>query len=223
MDGVIERLAGFDWVVFTSSNGVAALLGRIWALGLDSRAFGAAWRRLAREPRWRWPKRGCGPIWFPRRFVRKRWRPRLAPHVSGKRVLWARASRGRDVLPTELTKAGATLEEVVVYRNLDVAELDGETRRLLNGGRVDWICLSSPSIARGVARLLPGTAHGRLGKELRIASISPVTDRRGGNRRWLASRGRSRCAYLGGTAARARSLCRQIVIVPPAAIASASH
>ncbi|RPI89285.1 MAG: uroporphyrinogen-III C-methyltransferase, partial [Planctomycetaceae bacterium] len=45
VDGMIERLAGFDWVVFTSSNGVAALLGRIWALGLDSRAFGRA--RLA--------------------------------------------------------------------------------------------------------------------------------------------------------------------------------
>ena len=35
----------------------------------------------------------------------------LAPLVAGKRVLWPRANRGRDVLPNELTAAGATVEQ----------------------------------------------------------------------------------------------------------------
>ena len=44
----------------------------------------------------------------------------LRPHVAGKRVLWPKADRGRDVLPRELAAAGATLEPLVVYRNVDV-------------------------------------------------------------------------------------------------------
>ena len=38
----------------------------------------------------------------------------------GKRVLWPKADRGRDVLPRELAAAGATVEPLVVYRNVDV-------------------------------------------------------------------------------------------------------
>jgi uroporphyrinogen III methyltransferase/synthase len=87
-----------------------------------------------------------------------------------------RASRGRDVLPTELRAAGALLEELVVYQNTDVAEFGTAERELLASGRVDWIALSSPSIARSVARLLPDAAKPHLGTRTRLAAISSVTE-----------------------------------------------
>ena len=89
-------------------------------------------------------------------------------------MLWARASRGRDVLPQELAKAGASVEELVVYQNLDVDAFPEQVRSSLENGEVDWVCLSSPSIARGVAGLLSETRQ-RLGTSLNIATISPVT------------------------------------------------
>ena len=99
----------------------------------------------------------------------------LAPMVNGQRVLWARASRGRDVLPERLRAAGAVLEELVVYENRDVERFLPEGLAALERGEVVWIGLSSPSIARNLARLLPDSARARLGQSLRLASISPVT------------------------------------------------
>ena len=88
-------------------------------------------------------------------------------------MLWARASRGRDVLPEMLEKAGANLQQLVVYRNEDVEGWPAGTIERLATGRLDWIGLSSPSIARGVARLA-GLADVTL-DSTRLASISPVT------------------------------------------------
>ena len=99
----------------------------------------------------------------------------LKPLVSGKRVLWARASRGRDVLPDELRSANATVDEVVVYRNLDVASFPEEEAGILERGEIDWIALSSPSIARNFQRLLTPAMTERIGKSIRLVSISPVT------------------------------------------------
>ena len=99
----------------------------------------------------------------------------MAPLVKGQNVLWARASRGREVLPQELTNAGATVEELVVYQNLDAESFSDEALKALADSQLDWIGLSSPSIARRIATLLPDSARVQLGKTLRIASISPVT------------------------------------------------
>jgi uroporphyrinogen III methyltransferase/synthase len=96
-------------------------------------------------------------------------------------VLWARASRGRDVLTTELKQAGADLEEVVVYQNIDVETLPEVEMKRLEMGELDWIGLSSPSIARSLARMLSPVARGMIGTKTRLASISPVTTEAAGD------------------------------------------
>ncbi len=175
VDAVLDRLTPFDWIVFTSSNGVAGLLGRLWERGRDVRSLGGAKLAAIGEG-----TAGALAQWklkadlVPETFRAEALAAALAPEVAGRRVLWARASRGRDVLPTELRKAGATLEEVVVYQNLDVAKLPDQANRLLAEGALDWICLSSPSIARGIARLVPSATDSRAATP-KLVSISPVT------------------------------------------------
>ena len=176
VDRVLNRIHEFDWIVFTSVNGVKFFLDRLWSTGGDA-------RRLARA---RLAAIGEGTAaalaefhlradLVPDLFRAEALAAALKPHVAGKRVLWARASRGRDVLPTEMRAAGAQFEEVVVYRNLDVDRLEPQVIEALEAGMVDWICLSSPSIARSLDRLLSAAARDQLGKSTRIASISPVT------------------------------------------------
>ena len=176
VDRVLTRVHEIDWIVFTSVNGVQYFLDRLWNTGGDA-------RRLARA---KLAAIGDGTAdaltkfymradLIPEEFRAEALAEALKPHVTGKRVLWVRASRGRDVLPTELRAAGADLEEVVVYRNLDVERLDPQVVEAIVTGGVDWICLSSPSIARNLHRLLPAAARDQLGKSARIVSISPVT------------------------------------------------
>lgn len=176
VDSVLHQLDEFDWIVFTSVNGVQAFFGRLWEAGRDLRALGRA--QLAAI--------GKGTAealvdfhvradLVPESFCAEALADALRPHVARRRVLWPRASRGRDVLSHELKAAKADLRELVVYRNVDVEAFEPAVIAALEAGEIDWIGLSSPSIVRGVARLLPAGATTHLGNRLKLASISPVT------------------------------------------------
>lgn len=176
VDDVLSRLAEFDWLVFTSVNGVRGLLGRLWEIGGDMRRLAQA--RLAAigsSTADALHAYGLRADLVPVTFRAEALAEALRPDVAGKRILWARASRGRDVLSTELVDAGGLLEEVVVYRNQDVHEFPAAARQKLDAGELDWIGLSSPSIARNLSRLLSPQARGHLGTRTKLASISPVT------------------------------------------------
>ena len=176
VDDVLKRLDQFDWIVWTSANGVRGLLDRLWQTGLDIRQLGRA-------------KLACiGPATaavlekyslradlVPSEFRAEALAAALGPRVAGQRVLWARASRGRDVLPQELTQAGAILEQVVVYQNRDATSIPTAELGQVERGELDWIGLSSPSIARALPRLLTPAARAQIGSRTRLASISPVT------------------------------------------------
>ena len=168
VDAVIERLEEFQWIVFTSANGVAGLLGRLWDSGGDARRLGQA-RLAAIGPATAsaLQRYGLRADVVPAAFRAEELAAVLADQVQGTRVLWARASRGRDILPRVLADAGAEVEQLVVYQNLDVEAWPVEVAERIRSGSLDWIGLSSPSIAENVARLQPGPA--------RLASISPVT------------------------------------------------
>jgi uroporphyrinogen III methyltransferase/synthase len=176
VDQTLSRLHEFDWIVFSSVNCVQFLFQRLWETGGDLRQLGVA--KLAAI--------GDGTAHaleelhlradlVPESFRAEALAAALAPHVAGRQVLWARASRGRGVLSAELRASGAALEELVVYRNIDVEQFDAEVVTALETGEVDWICLSSPSIARSLNRLLSPAGRDRFGSPTRIASISPVT------------------------------------------------
>ena len=71
---------------------------------------------------------------------------------AGKRFLSIRASRGREVLAEELTKAGGVVEQLVVYDSVDVEQADVQLLR--NGrGRNHWTTVTSSAIARSLAQL----------------------------------------------------------------------
>lgn len=176
VDAVLPRLGEFQWLVFTSVNGVRSLLGRLWESGGDARrlastriaAIGPATAEALREF-------GLRADLVPPEFRAESLAAELGPHINGQRVLWARANRGRDVLPEAIQAAGGLLESVVVYENHDVTELSPSAQTALEGGEVNWIAVSSPSIARNLLRLLSPVARERLGILTRIAAISPVT------------------------------------------------
>lgn len=176
VDATIRRIGDFDWLVFTSVNGVRALLRRMWELGGDARSLSKA--KLAAIG----PSTAAALEEFrlradvvPETFRAEHLAAELCSKVRGQRVLWARANRVRNVLRNELTAAGAQLEEVIVYQHRDVTTWPDDVNQRLIAGQLDWIGVSSPAIARNVARLMPEAARSQLGQKVRIASISPVT------------------------------------------------
>lgn len=67
------------------------------------------------------------------------------------------------------------VDELVVYENRDAAALPEAIVQRIERGELDWIGLSSPSIARRLADLLTPASRERFGQSTRIAAISPVT------------------------------------------------
>ncbi|WP_166822200.1 uroporphyrinogen-III C-methyltransferase [Thalassoroseus pseudoceratinae] len=176
VDDTIARIDKFDWLIFTSTNGVQSYLDRLWQLGYDS-------RRLANVKIAAIGPSTAGSLEayhlradvVPEEYRAEALAESLKPLAAGQRVLWAGANRGREVLIDELTAIGATVEKLVVYHNHDATTFPEAEQALLEAGGIDWIGLSSPSIARNLRDILGKTAEQHLGNRIRLAAISPVT------------------------------------------------
>jgi uroporphyrinogen III methyltransferase/synthase len=171
VDEALERLPSYDWLVFSSSNGVASLLNRLLAGGSDLRRLGNV--RLA----------AIGPgtadalaafhlkaDLIPAEFRAESLAATLAAQAPGKRFLLARASRGREVLAEQLRSAGAVVDQVVVYSSTDVDVADEQVAQRLAAGEIQWLTVTSSAIARSLAALF-----GEQLRKTRLASISPIT------------------------------------------------
>jgi uroporphyrinogen III methyltransferase/synthase len=171
VDRAIERLSNFDWLVFSSCNGVSFFMDRLYQLGLDVRIIGGL-QLAAIGPRTVEALRSYGLVANvqPSRFCADDLAHTLSVGARGKRFLLARASRGREVLAQELKQAGAEVTQVVTYQSRDVESADPDVTAALEAGTIDWVTVTSSAIARSLVSLF-----GRDLQKTRIASISPVT------------------------------------------------
>jgi uroporphyrinogen III methyltransferase/synthase len=171
VDEVLDRVDQFDWLVFSSANGVSFLLNRILDRGQDLRRLGSV--RLAAMGPGTADKLRAYHLQadvVPGEFRAEALADKLAENAAGKRFLLARASRGREVLAETLRAAGGDVEQVVVYESHDVAVVEPDIAAALEAGRLDWTTVTSSAIARSLVNLF-----GPQLRRTRLASISPVT------------------------------------------------
>ena len=177
LDRAIAGLASFDWVVFSSANGVASFLARLSELGRDARslgrarlaAVGPATARALREAR-------LAVDAVPEEFNAEALARTLGQGLGqGSRVLVVRAQEGREVLPEELERLGAQVEVAPAYRTVAAPVDVGPLRARLEEGSVAAVTFASPSAVKAfVAAFAPGEAA-RLLSGCCVAAIGPVT------------------------------------------------
>jgi len=166
---------GYDWIVFTSPNGVDAFFKAFYEIYRDARDIGAA--RIA----------AIGPATAervrnyrltvdlqPEKFVAESLLAELQKETSVENLkfLLPRAEGAREMLATELSKLGAIVDEAVAYRTVpETEDVSGGIRRFREEG-ADLITFTSSSTAENFMELkLPMPAG------LRTASIGPVTSK----------------------------------------------
>jgi uroporphyrinogen III methyltransferase/synthase len=175
---VLERLHEFQWLVFTSVNGVSEFFRHLRASGRDARALHAAKiAAIGTSTASKLESFGIQADFVPAEFRAESLGTALADRAQGQTVLWVRASRGRDVLPKLLQDAGVRLEQLVVYENRDVAAFSSDIVARLKSGTLQWVGLSSPSISRQFAQLLKLAEISPSELKTKIAAISSVTAR----------------------------------------------
>lgn len=177
VDRALAELPRYQWLVFTSVNGVRAFLTRLRQTGRDLRALGHL-RLAAIGPATADALRAyhLEPDLVPAAYRSEQLAEALRSRVAGQRVLLARADRGRDILRQELA-AVAEVEQVAVYVQADAAVAsDPHVFDCLRRGEIDYITLTSANIARALARALDAPCRARLESgDVKLVSISPVT------------------------------------------------
>lgn len=171
VDRRLEELDRFDWIVFTSVNGVQFFLDRLLAKLGDLRRLGSA-KLAAIGPgtAGRLAQFHLRADLVPDTYRAEALAEKLAGAAPGRRVLIARASRGRPVLVDRLEQAGCDVVQLAVYQSTDVPQPTTEAAELLAAGRITWITVTSPAIAESLVRLF-----GQRLRKAKLASISPVT------------------------------------------------
>jgi uroporphyrinogen III methyltransferase/synthase len=171
---LVQDSHGYDWIVFTSPNGVDAFFEIFYKLYDDAREIGAA--KIA----------AIGPATAqrvrdfhlhvdlqPEEFVTEAVVREFAKQgVENLRILLARAEKARDVLSRELSKLGAIVDEAFAYRTVpETRDVTGARRRLLEEG-ADLITFTSSSTVENFLALgLPWP------RGMQVASIGPITSK----------------------------------------------
>ncbi|MFN8006238.1 MAG: uroporphyrinogen-III C-methyltransferase [Terriglobia bacterium] len=179
MDEAIARIASYDWLLFTSVNGVHHFFSRYRTLERDIRelkgvklaAIGPATERALRDLNLKVEV-------LPDEYLAEGLVESLRGKVlKGSRILIARAKVARDVLPTELARQGMQVEVVEAYQSVLPVVSREELDLLFTERPVDMVVFTSSSTVSNLAELLKPKAIGDVLQSSTIAAIGPVTAR----------------------------------------------
>jgi uroporphyrinogen III methyltransferase/synthase len=159
VDGALHTLDGAAWIVITSSNGAAALAGRIRTTGtaipdgIRIAAVGPATARTLEAF-------GIGVDHVPDEFLTVAIADGLG-ELNGARVVLARADAATPELHDALVERGAHVEEVVAYRTIEGPASSRDALQAALHRGLDGLAFTSASTVRGFLRLTPPVDRGR--------------------------------------------------------------
>ncbi len=175
----LDGLARYDWLIFTSFNAVKYFFAQLHAKGLDTRAIGAC-RVCAVGPKTAAALEAHGlradlvPADYKAEGVVEEFRK--IP-VAGKRILFPRADKARDLIPKVLAEMGAEVVAPVAYRNVSPDRLPEEALQALEEGRIHCVTFTSSSTVEHLAAMLGENRFLQLLDQVAVAAIGPVTAR----------------------------------------------
>ncbi|HWR08291.1 uroporphyrinogen-III C-methyltransferase [Sporomusa sp.] len=175
LDEAIARLNEYNWLIFTSVNGVEHFFSRLAAAGLDTRAIAARVAAIGSPTANLLKNYGITADIIPAEFRAEGVIEALEPYIKqGMKVLIPRALVARDILPVKLTELGAVVNVVPAYRTL-VGDTDGlKLAAKLEQGEIELITFTSSSTVTNLLNLL-GQEGARFIAKAKVACIGPIT------------------------------------------------
>jgi len=175
LDQAISNLEQYQWVVFTSVNGVDAFFKRLYCLNLDSRALknlriGAIGPATARGVE----GKGIIPDYVPEVYTSEGIIAGLRSFgIAGERFLLPRADIADRELTDGITRLGGEVHEVAVYETIPAAETILQAREMLMSGQIDVVTFTSSSTVSNLVAAFEGQRMGLV--SAKVACIGPKT------------------------------------------------
>src|SRR5690606_6128599 len=174
--GAARDIQDYDWVLFTSANGVDRFFQALHHQGYDSRRLGSV-RIAVIGPRTAAALGRFGVVadLVADEFVGEGLARAVLEVATHGRVLLPRALEARDELPSALKRAGLTVDVVPAYETRAIsAERALGLRRILERREVDTVIFTSSSMVRSTVEALGASAVTIL-EQVHVASIGPIT------------------------------------------------
>jgi len=191
MDEAIHKVHDFDWIFFTSANGVHSFFQRLFRLKKDARlisrarigAIGSATQEALN-------RYGISPDFIPKRFTTRDFANEFSRKIGfrGKKILLPRADIVTDDFMKWISDCGGTACQLVAYRTRR-AKKTAVVKKVLLAGYVDYVVLTSASLADSLCCCL--TREQLKALSTRLVSIGPVTSqalRKYGLKPWRQAR-----------------------------------
>jgi uroporphyrinogen III methyltransferase/synthase len=171
----IAKLTEFDWIIFTSLNGVEIVFEFLRSLGKDARAFGSAKiAAIGSETAGTLGRFGIKADFVPSAFTSKELGKQLIgfTNLHNKKVLLLRSQLASDELISWLKKADAEIVNVPVYR-IESAKNKRDNLIKIKSSDIEWLVFASSSSARAFFEQIQAKTVNL--SKTKVASIGPVT------------------------------------------------
>lgn len=171
----LKHIEDFDWIVFTSSNGVrffreAFLAMRYDKAVLQKRKIAAVGSQTAKEAE----KNKLQVSFIPSRFTTEDL-AREMPDVKGKRILLPRSSIANPLLQKQLEEKGAIVVNIPIYKTAYITEEQSRLEKLIQNNKILCITFTSPSTVKGFIESIQSQTLRKKMLSIPVFSIGPVT------------------------------------------------
>ena len=178
LDDAIKNLSSYDWLIFTSTNGVEKFFERLNKnFKLDARALGTAKvAAIGSATAASLEKFGIIADLMPKDFRAEglidafKNLPATSYQLPAK-ILICRAEVARDILPDALKNFGAEVTVAPAYKTESAVENVAEIKSLLDAGQIDFVTFTSSSTVKNFVAAL-GT---EVFAQIKTAAIGPIT------------------------------------------------
>ena len=178
MEVAIVDINNYDWIVFTSVNGVDSFFNTLFDLGLDMRRLSSQkFCAIGPATSERLKTFGINADLMPEKFVAESIADAFIAKggLEGKKVLMPRADIARHTLVELLEAMDAEVTNIEAYRTVPDMGNKEQLMQMLEEDKLDWITFSSSSTVRNFFDVIEPEML--KGKKVRIASIGPVTSK----------------------------------------------
>lgn len=176
-DRAVNQLEIYDWIIFTSVNGVNYFFAKLMEQGVDIRQMSkakiiAVGPKTAKALQEKYLKVEA----LPQEFVAEGILVSLEDQIKpGQKVLLPRADIARDLIPNQLREKGLEVNEIDAYETVSNSENKEEIIELLKRKKLNVITFTSSSTVKNFLKALKGENTEELLEGVVLASIGPVT------------------------------------------------
>ena len=172
----LTKLAEYDWIIFTSANGVSIFFDCLQSLKKDARVFGSAKiAAIGSETARRLDEFGIKADFVPTVFTGKELGKQLIGFVNlqGKNVLLLRSQLASNELAELLVQAKAKVDDTAIYTVVPEKSESNWLKEKIADGAIDWLTFASPSSVKAFFAQIQSDLINS--SNVRVASIGPVT------------------------------------------------